>query len=104
MDDKIGTKLSDLLIRKVKEGIEVRLIYDDVGSWKAKRRFFKDLEAHGVQVQPFLKVKFRWLASRFNYRNHRKLVVIDGKIGFVGGMNVADIYCRRYTRACAHRF
>lgn len=92
MDDKIGTKLSELLKKKVQEGVEVRLMYDDVGSWKAKRKFFEDLEKHGVQVQSFLKVKFKWLASRFNYRNHRKLVVIDGKIGFMGGMNVADRY------------
>lgn len=92
MDDKIGNELKKLLIRKAKEGIKVRLIYDDVGSWKAKRRFFNNMQKEGVEVQPFLKVAFRYLASRVNYRNHRKIVVIDGKVGFVGGMNVADRY------------
>lgn len=92
LDDNIGRELADLLKQKVQEGVEVRLIYDDLGSWKVKRKFFEDLDAHGIQTQAFLKVKFKWLASRVNYRNHRKLVVIDGKIGFMGGMNVADRY------------
>lgn len=92
MDDKLGTALADLLIQKAQEGVEVRLIYDDVGAWKVKRSFFKNLEAHGIQVEAFLKVKFRWLTSRMNYRNHRKLAIIDGKVGMMGGMNVADRY------------
>lgn len=92
MDDKLGSSLAALLKQKAQEGLEVRLIYDDVGSWKVKRKFFDDLEVHGVEVQSFLKVKFRWLTSRVNYRNHRKVVVIDGRIGFMGGMNVADRY------------
>lgn len=94
MDDNLGTHFADLLIQKAKEGVEVRLIYDDVGAWKVKRKFFDNLEANGVEVQPFLRVKFRWLTSRVNYRNHRKLVVIDGRIGFMGGMNIADRYVK----------
>lgn len=92
LDDHIGCCIRDILVRKAREGVEVRLIYDDVGSWKAKRKFFKDMQAEGVQVQPFLKVAFKFLTSRVNYRNHRKIVIIDGEIGFVGGMNVADRY------------
>lgn len=92
LDDDIGQKVRDVLIRKVSEGVAVRLIYDDVGSWKAKRRFFKDMQAKGIEVQPFLKVAFKLLTSRVNYRNHRKIVVIDGKVGFLGGMNVANRY------------
>ncbi len=94
MDDEIGRKVRDALILKASEGVKVRLIYDDVGSWKAKRRFFNDMQKHGIDVQPFLKVTFRFLASRVNYRNHRKVVVIDGKVGFVGGMNIADRYIK----------
>lgn len=94
MDDEIGRKVRDALIQKASEGVKVRLIYDDVGSWKAKRRFFNDMQKHGIDVQPFLKVTFRFLASRVNYRNHRKVVVIDGKVGFVGGMNIADRYIK----------
>ena len=92
LDDEIGCKTRDILVRKAADGVEVRLIYDDVGSWKAKRGFFKDMQARGVEVQPFLKVAFKFLTSRVNYRNHRKIVVIDGTVGFVGGMNVADRY------------
>lgn len=92
LDDEIGRKTRDLLVQKVKEGVTVRLIYDDVGSWKAKRSFFNDMQAQGIEVQPFLKVAFKLLTSRVNYRNHRKIVVVDGKVGFVGGMNIADRY------------
>lgn len=94
LDDEIGRKTRDILVRKAAEGVEVRLIYDDVGSWKAKRRFFKEMQANGIEVQPFLKVAFKFLTSRVNYRNHRKIVVIDGTVGFVGGMNVADRYVK----------
>lgn len=94
MDDNIGHKTRDILVRKAAEGVEVRLIYDDVGSWKAKRRFFDDMQKEGIEVQAFLKVTFKLLTSRVNYRNHRKVVIIDGKVGFVGGMNVADRYIK----------
>jgi cardiolipin synthase len=94
LDDDIGRKTRDILVKKASEGVTVRLIYDDVGSWKAQRNFFKDMQDHGIEVQPFLKVAFKILTSRVNYRNHRKIVVVDGKVGFVGGMNVADRYIR----------
>lgn len=93
-DDEIGHKLADLLVEKARQGVIVRLIYDDVGSWKVKRKFFKQLQKKGIQVEAFLKVAFRFLTSRVNYRNHRKIVVIDGKVGFMGGMNVADRYIK----------
>ena len=92
MDDETGTQLADLLIEKAKEGVEVRLMYDDVGSWKAKNSFFKRIEKEGGAVAAFLKVRIPVLTSRVNYRNHRKVVVVDGKVGFMGGMNIADRY------------
>lgn len=92
MDDEIGHQLKELLISKAKEGVEVRVLYDAMGSWKAKKKFFKEMELAGIQVTPFLKVAFPILTSRVNYRNHRKVVVIDGEVGFMGGMNVADRY------------
>lgn len=92
LDDHIGHRVRDLLVKKVREGVKVRLLYDDVGAWKARRKFFKEMQAQGVDVQPFLKVAFKLLTSRVNYRNHRKIVIIDGCVGFVGGMNVADRY------------
>lgn len=98
MDDVIGTELKELLIEKAKEGIEIRLSFDDVGSWKVKDRFFREMEKHGIEVQPFLKVRFPVLTNRVNYRNHRKIVVIDGTVGFMGGMNVADRYIDSYEK------
>jgi len=89
---KIGYELQHLLIEKAKEGVEVRLIYDDIGSWKTKQRFFTEMKDAGIQVYPFLKVLLPYLSPKFNYRNHRKIVVIDGEIGYTGGFNVADRY------------
>ncbi|MDH6355027.1 cardiolipin synthase [Dysgonomonas sp. PH5-45] len=92
MDDKIGHEIRSILVEKARQGVEVRVLYDDVGSWKAKNRFFKEMAKEGVLVEAFLKVRFPLLTSRVNYRNHRKVVVVDGKVGFMGGMNIADRY------------
>jgi len=89
---KIGYELQTLLIQKAKEGVEVRLIYDDIGSWKTPNSFFKEMQDAGVQVHGFLKVLLPYLSPKANYRNHRKIVVIDGDIGYTGGMNVGDRY------------
>lgn len=89
---KIGYELQQLLIDKAKEGVEVRLIYDDIGSWKTRQRYFREMQDAGVQVYSFLKVLLPYLSPKFNYRNHRKIVVIDGEIGYTGGFNVADRY------------
>lgn len=91
-DDKIGNVIKELLIAKAKEGVEVRVLYDDVGCWKVKEKFFKEMQEAGIEVYAFLKVAFPVLTSKVNYRNHRKIVVIDGKVGFMGGMNIADRY------------
>ena len=84
-DDEIGNKVKDILIKKAKEGIEVRLIYDDVGSWSLSKKYINELKKAGVEVYGFMPVRFSRLADRVNYRNHRKILVIDGKVGFVGG-------------------
>ena len=91
-DDNIGTRLRDALVAKAREGVEVRLIYDGVGCWKVPTQFFDEISNAGGFVAPFLKVHFPLLTNKINYRNHRKIVVIDGEIGFVGGFNVADRY------------
>lgn len=90
--DTIGKEIADILIRKAHEGVKVRVIYDHVGSWSIASSFFKHLRKEGVEAYPFLKVTFPQLANRLNWRNHRKVVVIDGKVGYIGGMNVADRY------------
>ncbi|MEG2791512.1 MAG: cardiolipin synthase, partial [Odoribacter sp.] len=69
-----------------------RIIYDDVGSWGLSRNFIRELQKAGIQIYPFLPVRFHQLANKANYRNHRKIAVIDGEIGFIGGLNIADRY------------
>lgn len=88
----LTTQLKELLIEKAKAGVEVRVIYDDVGSWGMTRDFLRQLRNAGVQIYPFLPVRFHQFANKANYRNHRKIAVIDGEIGFVGGLNFADRY------------
>lgn len=93
-DDALGRLLADMLMDKAREGVEVRVIYDDVGSWKVKNRFFDRMRAGGVEVRSFMPVKFPAFTGKVNYRNHRKICVIDGKVGFIGGMNIAMRYLR----------
>ena len=93
-DDEIGRKVKEALIVKAKEGVEVRVLYDDVGSWDVKKRFFQEMKNAGIEVYAFLRVVFPIFSSKVNYRNHRKVVVIDGKTGFFGGMNIADRYVK----------
>lgn len=91
-NDKIGNQLKKLLIDKSREGVEVRIIVDDVGSWDLKERFFEELRENGIEIYPFMEVRFPRLTSRVNFRNHRKILIVDGKIGFTGGVNIADRY------------
>lgn len=93
-DDEIGRQVKNLLMAKAREGVQVRVLYDDVGSWNVKERFFREMKAAGIEVYAFLRVAFPVLTSKVNYRNHRKIAVIDGKIGFIGGMNIADRYIK----------
>jgi cardiolipin synthase len=80
------------MIAKAKEGIKVRFIYDDFGSKTIRKKLVPKLIENGVEAYPFLKVHFILLANRLNYRNHRKIIVIDGYTSFVGGINVSDRY------------
>ncbi|MTI71155.1 MAG: cardiolipin synthase [Firmicutes bacterium] len=91
-NDEIGNEIKDILIQKSKEGLEVRVIYDSVGSWRLGKKFLNDLKVAGVNVGGFLPVFLPGLSRELNYRNHRKIIVIDGKIGFIGGINIGDEY------------
>jgi cardiolipin synthase len=91
-DDEIGNAIKEVLIERAKAGVKVRLIYDDFGSRSIRRKVVPELIAAGVQAFPFYKVLFIALANRLNYRNHRKIIVIDGCVGFTGGINVSDRY------------
>lgn len=91
-DDEIGRAIEQIMIDKVKAGVEVRFIYDDFGSSSIRKTLVKRLRENGVKAFPFYKIKLIKLASRLNYRNHRKIIMIDGHISFVGGINVSDKY------------
>lgn len=91
-DGKIGDRIKELLVEKAKKGLEVRVIYDAVGSWNLTRQYVNTLHKAGVEAYEFMPVHFPKLTSKINYRNHRKIVIIDGKTGFLGGINIADRY------------
>lgn len=91
-DDELGQQIADILKEKAREGVVVRVIYDDVGCWRVSSRFYKQMASAGVDVRPFMPVHFPMLTSKVNYRNHRKLCVVDGHEAFIGGMNIAQRY------------
>src|ERR1700759_4554342 len=91
-DDQIGNEIKNILIQKAKEGVKVRFIYDDLGSRSIRKKFIRELKEGGVEVYPFYKILFLAFSNRTNYRNHRKIIVIDGCTSFVGGINVSDRY------------
>lgn len=93
--DRTGTRLRDLLIRKAHEGVRVRFLYDGFGSFWLTRRFLKPMCEAGIQIATFLPgqtFRERW---SLNLRNHRKIVVVDGRVAFTGGMNIGDEYIGR---------
>ncbi len=93
-EDALGCLVADALIAKAQEGVEVKLIYDDVGCWNVSHRFFERMREEGIEVVSFLPVRFPSFTSKVNYRNHRKIIVIDGTVGFIGGMNIALRYVK----------
>ncbi|MFC5588065.1 cardiolipin synthase [Sporosarcina soli] len=90
--DHLGKRIYDVLIRKAKQGVKVRVLFDDIGSRGLHKRHLKELVAHGGEVEAFFPATLPLINPRLNYRNHRKIVVIDGRIGYVGGFNVGDEY------------
>ena len=93
-DDQIGNRIKEILIHKALEGCDVKVLYDDLGSWSLSRRYIRELTSAGVKVMNFMPVKTYAFANKVNFRLHRKIIVIDGRVGFVGGINIADRYLR----------
>lgn len=98
--DDLGQQIAAILIDKAMQGVKVRVIYDHVGSFRVNSHFFSSLRAAGVEAYPFFKVAFIPFASRVNWRNHRKIAVIDGQTGYIGGMNIANRYMSDRWRDC----
>lgn len=94
-NDKVGNEIAEILIAKAQEGVKVRFIYDDYGSKSIRKNVVRRLRAAGVEAFPFYKINLIWFANRINYRNHRKIVVVDGTTGFIGGINISDKYINR---------
>ncbi|MGB7999151.1 MAG: cardiolipin synthase [Anaerobacillus sp.] len=90
--DNLGKRIVEKLASKAREGVKVRLLYDEMGSRKTRKKFFKELIAAGGEVEVFFPSRIPYVNTRLNYRNHRKLVIIDGITGYVGGFNVGDEY------------
>lgn len=97
-DDQLGKKLRKILVQKAREGVQVRVLYDLFGSKGSKQKFFKELIQAGGEVTPFMKSKLGYYSFRINFRNHRKIVVIDGSVGYIGGFNIGDQYLGRNKR------
>ena len=91
-NDRIGNEFANLLMQKARQGVEVRVIYDGVGSISLKKDFVEKMKASGIEMLCFSKVTLLLPTSKLNYRNHRKILVVDGKVGFLGGVNIADRY------------
>ncbi len=93
-EGELADRLITLFREKVKKGVKVKIIYDGVGSFSLSKKYISELKAIGVEVYPFLPFKWgRFLAS-INYRNHRKIIIVDGEIAFTGGINISDKYLR----------
>jgi cardiolipin synthase len=95
-DDKIGRELQSKLIQKAKEGVKVYLLYDEIGSHKLPRSYLLELQIAGVVTSAFHSTKGKTNRFQLNFRNHRKIVVVDGKIAYVGGHNVGDEYLGKH--------
>ena len=91
-NDNLGTKIANVLIKKAKEGVDVRLLYDDMGSRSLGKKYVRRLEAANIKVGAFFPPKIPKLNFKVNFRNHRKLAIIDGSIGYIGGFNIGDEY------------
>ncbi|MCA0756152.1 cardiolipin synthase [Paenibacillus sp. N4] len=91
-DDELGRRLVKALAAKAAEGVEVKFLYDHIGSSSLPRRYFEELRAAGGKEAAFFPSRIPYLNLKINYRNHRKLVIIDGQIGYIGGFNIGDEY------------
>lgn len=96
-EGELANKLLDLFHKKIGEGVKIRLIYDEIGSFSLSGPYLKKLKDMGVEVYPFLPFRFGRFLISLNYRNHRKIIVVDGNIAFTGGINVSDKYLKGDT-------
>ena len=91
-NDTRGNQIKDVLLKKALEGVKVRVLYDDYASRGIRHNIIRELKAGGIEAYPKIKVKLNRFANRINHRDHRKIIIVDGVIGFLGGINLSDRY------------
>jgi len=91
-NDKTGKIVKDMLMKKASEGVEVRFIYDKVANWLVPKKFYNEMKKSGVKIASLMDARFVKLGEKLNYRNHRKVIVIDGITSYIGGMNISNNY------------
>ena len=91
-NDRTGKIVRDRLMKKAMEGVEVRFIYDKVANWLVPKKFYTEMKKSGVKIASLMDAKFVKLGEKLNYRNHRKVIVIDGITSYIGGMNISNNY------------
>ena len=94
-DDEIGGDILKILTRKVTEGVEVRVLLDGMGSHAISGGYIRSMRQGGIQAEWFFPIRFPFITSRLNLRYHRKIIVVDGRTGFMGGLNIGDEYLSR---------
>ncbi len=91
-DDRIGRAIARILMRRARAGVRVRIIYDALGSWRLGRRILREMHREGIETAPYGRLRFPYLTPSVHRRNHRKLIVIDGRTAYLGGINIASRY------------
>lgn len=94
-DDETGNAIKDILMKRAGEGVTVRMILDAAGSWRLRKRFINELEDSGINIQVFMPLTIHNLHG-ITHRDHRKIITVDGKTGFLGGFNIGDVYLRQW--------
>ncbi|USN56793.1 MAG: hypothetical protein H6766_07440 [Candidatus Peribacteria bacterium] len=95
-DDEVGREIANILMEKAREGVSVRFVFDDFGSKGIHKHLVQQMQDAGVELYPFFPLKWWSYLSRINNRNHRKIVIVDGLVGFVGGINISNHYDNRH--------
>ena len=91
-DDSLGKGLQEILLEKARQGIQIRILYDAMGSYQLSKEYMRKLQREGIEIRPFFSLGTSMMHGVVNYRNHRKIIVIDGKVGFTGGLNIGKEY------------
>ena len=91
-NDQTGKIVKEMLMKKASEGVEVRFIYDKVANWLIPNKFYNEMKKNGVKITSLMDAKYVKLGEKLNYRNHRKVIVIDGVTSYIGGMNISNNY------------